>query len=197
MDLTPEEFIKKHNLDGIIYGSERMRYGVLPIEITEDAKMNNLVIAYGASDDLCEVRGALWHEYDCFDGGEIIIRNQKIKVIWHNDREYVWSYETDIPHACFWIYDTDHDKYCRAIVFSLTDPIFSFAPLPCPICGKDVGLYYISEDERHAYPKISCSYCNLSMRGNTYYTNVDGEDEEKEQSARILINNWNDRRKKI
>ena len=69
--------------------------------------------------------------------------------------------------------------------------------LPCPICENDVGLYYVSEDERHSYPKISCGYCRLSMRGNNYHLNVDSENEEKEQSVRILINNWNDRRKKI
>lgn len=43
-----------------------------------------------------------------------------IEAIWHDTREYSWTYETEIPHASFDIIDYER-KYCRGIVFSWVD----------------------------------------------------------------------------
>ena len=107
------------------------------------AKDNNLVIVFGASDDLMEFRGAIYDEVGCYEGGTAFItdggkllQNEcdndecpyfkleeqtslKIKAVWDKDG-YSWIYETDIPHVTFDILEDD-EKYCRGIVFSLND----------------------------------------------------------------------------
>ena len=84
------------------------------------AEENGLVVVFGASDDLCEIRGAEDNEIDCFDGGEATIAGAKVKINWNKDG-YSWTYDTDVPHECFDVYDTDGEKYCRGIVFSIFD----------------------------------------------------------------------------
>lgn len=37
------------------------------------AKENNLLVVFGASDDLLEVRGAISDEYGAYDGGEFLL----------------------------------------------------------------------------------------------------------------------------
>lgn len=113
-------------------------------EITPDesiaAKENNIVIVFGASDDLMEFRGAIDDELGCFEGCETyinafgIVENQcpdddcpyfqaekrkgiKIEAIWDRDG-YSFVFETKIPHETFNIME-DNETYCRGIVFSL------------------------------------------------------------------------------
>ena len=104
------------------------------------AKENNIVIVFGASDDLMEFMGAIDDELGCYNGGDTyinrygIIENKcpdddcpyfyreqregiKIKAIWSHDG-YSWVYETKIPHETFNIME-DGNTYCRGIVFSL------------------------------------------------------------------------------
>lgn len=50
-------------LDGRAYGRE------LTAEDKACAKELGIVVAYGASDDLCELEGALCDEIDCYNGG--------------------------------------------------------------------------------------------------------------------------------
>ena len=69
-------------------------------------------------------------------------------------------------------------------------------PLPCPICEGNVRISFVDEDEKHAYSIIKCDYCKLSMKGNGYYLQSDNVAEARLQSLSILVNNWNDRRKK-
>ena len=111
-------------------------------EIKEFATKNNLVIVYGASDDLMEFTGAIHEEVDCYGGGEAHLIGKElatnlcddplcpyykknfldaieIKAIW-GEGGYSWTYETKIPHKTFDIIDDD-DKYCRGIVFSIED----------------------------------------------------------------------------
>lgn len=120
-------------------------------EITEEecklAKDNNLVVVFGCSDDLAELRGAIRGEilvdiYSsfslCKDGvfptkEEIEegicthkidryykYESKKIDTIWGKNTGYSWTYKTDIPHTTFDIVE-DGEKYCRGIVFSLED----------------------------------------------------------------------------
>jgi len=106
------------------------------------AKDNNLIIVFGASDDLMEFRGAIYDEVGCYGGGiayiqdGVLLQNKcdndacpyfetekqistKIEAVW-NQEGYSWIYKTEIPHKTFDILE-DEEKYCRGIVFSLAD----------------------------------------------------------------------------
>lgn len=115
-------------------------------EIKALAKENGLVIVYGQSDDLIEFDGAIYDEADVYDGGTVRL-DQKglmpnrddidsdddledyfsrkdtakaIEALWCAEDEYSWTYKTDIPHETFDIFE-DGERYCRGIVFSLSD----------------------------------------------------------------------------
>lgn len=135
--MTKEEFAAL--LTGREYGSE----------ITKDeeatAKAAGLVVVFGASDDLLELRGAIRDEFDCYDGGIAQVDHQgllpdresvdeddelkdlftrqpgakRIEALWCAEPVYSWTYRTDIPHATFEIVG-DGEPYCRGIVFELT-----------------------------------------------------------------------------
>lgn len=134
--MTPQEMADL--LTGREYGSE----------ITEaeeaQAKAAGLVVVFGASDDLVELRGVVretgawetfrfdseglqqpWDEIDkddidaCREYFRREGRGQEVEVIWPKDR-HLWTFETDIPHADFTILD-DGSPYCRGIVFALKD----------------------------------------------------------------------------
>ena len=109
--------------------------------VQKDAEESGLVIVYGASDDLMELRGALDNEYGCYDGGTFYltkagIMEQKDDICSQCDLyknslkqahklvakwckgEWCWSYEIDVPHSTFHLYE-GKDKYCKGIVFEL------------------------------------------------------------------------------
>ena len=109
----------------------------------EAAKSDGVIIVYGASDDLCEVRGAIEEEIGCYNGGEFWINpngvleehkcdceycgykkavkeSKKIRVLWWNGGGISWQYRTEIPHETFDIME-DGEVYCRGIVFLLED----------------------------------------------------------------------------
>jgi hypothetical protein len=110
--MTPNEFVKLY-MQNCQYRKE------LSLMAAAVAEENGLVVVFGASDDLCEIRGAEDDEIDCFDGGEATIAGAKVKINWCKDG-YSWTYDTDIPHECFDVYE-DGEKYCRGIVFSISD----------------------------------------------------------------------------
>jgi hypothetical protein len=114
----------------------------VPNDIVEIAAENGLVIVFGASHDLCEFRGAINDEFGALEGAiipidkygvvinecdsdrcpyyvEIAKQAAKIRAKWF-DGEIDWTFETDIPHATFDIYE-DGEIFCRGIVFSLND----------------------------------------------------------------------------
>jgi hypothetical protein len=128
--MTKEEMASK--LNGREYGNE-----ITPPEENE-AKESGLVVVFGASDDLCEFRGAIYDEADCYEGGKIPITRAgvlhsecgdsrcpyfkklqescaKIKAIWDRDG-YSWIYEAPFSVATFEIME-DGETYCRGIVF--------------------------------------------------------------------------------
>lgn len=117
-------------------------------DVEKFAKENDLVIVYGASDDIMEFRGAINDEIGCYDGGTAyldgngLIENKcddedcpyyqdllkaavTIKADWCNPKDYCWTYETAIPHEIFSIVDKDLKAegvtYCAGIVFSMDD----------------------------------------------------------------------------
>lgn len=121
-------------------------------EVIEFAKANGLVIVWGASDDLIEFDGAFRDEGSVYDGGTVLVdaegllpdsaddldtdeerqryyeRKKVAKAInaLFNENDYLWSYETEIPHFTFDIVETfgspnDTTPYCRAVIFALAD----------------------------------------------------------------------------
>lgn len=128
-------------LDGAEYGHEVSR------EIAKQAKEAGLVIVYGASDDLMEFEGAIEHEAGVYEGGSVHVASYGVLMCPECDTEWrecpywkrecanskvvtavwcgantnaAWSYETDVPHACFNVYE-DGELYCTGIVFSVED----------------------------------------------------------------------------
>ncbi len=126
-----KEFAK--SISGKEYG-----YPQFTKEEIETAKENGFVIVYGASDDLMEFEGAIQDEGGCFNGGTIYFNRfgviddnfvtsfeNYIKAVWDRDEDengqlITWTYETEIPHATFMIYEGG-EPYCRGIVFSIED----------------------------------------------------------------------------
>lgn len=100
------------------------------------AKENGLVVVYGYSDDNMEFAGAIHDEIGCYDGGFCYIsregvfddlvekfppNSKRIDAIWcGKDTDAAWTFETDIPHETFKIYE-DGGLFCEGIVFSLGD----------------------------------------------------------------------------
>lgn len=122
-----KEFADK--LDGVGY------YGISD-EMCELAKDLGIVIVFGASDDLMEFRGAIYDEFDCFEGGICYLDENGsiielpsgeglnlITAVWcDKDSEWTWSYKTGIPHETFGMID-DGEKYCLGLVFYKKDLI--------------------------------------------------------------------------
>jgi hypothetical protein len=121
-------------LDGSEYGTD---------VLVNTAKENNLVIVYGASDDLMEFKGTINEELGACDGTKVklnangLLLNECdsdscpyfaqlmvestlfIEALWCND-DIDWTYKTNIPHETFNIME-DGEIYCTGIVFSLKD----------------------------------------------------------------------------
>jgi len=128
-----KEFAKKMFHEALKNNSEEnIRYGEeLTSELEQEAKEKGIVVVFGASDDLMELRGAIYDEVGCYDGGigyfneKGVVKNKcvdkdcpnfhkqldnlkTIEAVWiENDGDFNWIYETEIPHETFEVYDTD------------------------------------------------------------------------------------------
>lgn len=120
----------------------------IPEELARQAKSANLVIVYGASDDLMEFEGAIYDEVGACDGATVYVdsegivpdfdsvdkedkkalknyfdrdgKGKKIEALWCAEGDYSFTYHTEIPHATFEVVE-DGEPYCRGIVFSMGD----------------------------------------------------------------------------
>lgn len=119
-------------LNGRNYGSE-----LSPADIKEAKELGFVIVysAYDASMNLMRLDGAINYELGYYGGGtayfdengvfknesvysyEELKRYRAITINWGKG-EYVWSYDTDIPHETFCIYENGH-KYCDGIVFDI------------------------------------------------------------------------------
>ena len=125
------------------------------LSATVEAEMRNLglVVVFGAWDGLMEFEGAIYDEIGACHGAKVSVdaRGLLTEFDYLCDEKdfsglqdyfarlpgaktieaipgaegYSWTYKTDIPHETFDIME-DGEKYCRAIVFSLSD----LAPKP-------------------------------------------------------------------
>lgn len=112
-------------------------------EEESQAEKNGLIVIFGASDDLAEIRGAVYDEVECYDGGVIafhkgellkkecdnddcpheekMLEDSKIvKAEWCATEDASWTYETDVPHSEFDIMEGE-EVYCRGIVINQKD----------------------------------------------------------------------------
>lgn len=136
--MTAKELAEK--LNGRLVSEE------ISSEEAKEAKEAGLVVVYGYSDDNMEFEGAIHDEVGCYDGGDAYVtpngildpnggcgmradcdfarsafaQAKKISAHW-GEGEATWSYETDIPHETFDIFDDDGSLFCRGIVFSVED----------------------------------------------------------------------------
>ena len=123
-------------LNGREYGREMTR---MEEQLARDFE---LVVVFGGSDDLMEVRGSIDDELDCFGGRKFNfektgfrwkgdeanghwVGQNKIEAVWCKDKTdngdtIPWSYKTDIPHAEFMVYEDD-EPYCKGIVFKVDE----------------------------------------------------------------------------
>lgn len=118
-----------------------MEYGDISKDITNAATSANIVICYGASDDLVEFDGAfcdeaygpgkvylngaslLTPECECDDCPHEKARRENapfINAIWNDKEGPAWTYETLIPHETFDVME-DGEVWCRGIVFKVSD----------------------------------------------------------------------------
>ena len=105
-------------------------------QIEQLAKKNNLLIVFGASDDLCEFRGTIDDEFGWYDGREITCRSlpKSIEAVWCPlDYACSWAYQTELPHAKFRIYEGD-ELYCSGIVVDLNNTTHSKVSTLCRMC---------------------------------------------------------------
>jgi hypothetical protein len=133
--MTREELAQK--LNGREYRDE------LNPEEEQEAKNAGLVVVFGASDDLMELRGAIDDELGCYEGGtayfdkngllenkcddedcpyfkEKVQQAKSIDAEWNDKGNPCWTYKTYIPHLTFEITE-DAELYCIGIVFSIND----------------------------------------------------------------------------
>jgi hypothetical protein len=104
------------------------------------AKESGLVVMFGYSDDNVEIRGVFDDEVGAWNGATILfdkdgvfggcsegyeckyIKKAKeqcrsVKAVWHDEGNPCWSFETDIPHETFNIYE-DGELFGVGIVFA-------------------------------------------------------------------------------
>lgn len=98
-----------------------------------------LVAIFGASDDLMEIRGAVYDECgteawftntgllhndcendDCPAHAKAKTSAMQVRALWCEEPPFSFTYATDIPHETFVVMEDD-DPYCRGIVFALAD----------------------------------------------------------------------------
>lgn len=103
-------------------------------ELTKEQKQraaaNDLVVVFGASDDLTEFRGAINDEQDNgelyfnelgdFFDEDTLSRSEKNELNKIHTKYYPFSVQTDIPHSTFTVME-DGELYGTGIVFHISD----------------------------------------------------------------------------
>lgn len=122
---------------------------ILSNEFVKELEEQNLVIAFGQSNDCVTFMGALQKDLVKYQGGDIYLNIEnhltfdshetirfggsppffpcnipnglpKIKAIFKKEGFPVWKIESVLPHRKIYIWD-DTDVYCEGIVFNLSD----------------------------------------------------------------------------
>lgn len=146
-DLAKERKILEVNpkIKEIAKRFDKIQYGDIDhTDLLGLLKPDNLVVVYGASDDLCELRGAIDEEYGAYEGTTLVWGGKKfisaddedeeqdaedmkakgaffIRQIWCPDDEKSWGFQTNIPNAEKFIVMEDNDMYGEGLIFSMDD----------------------------------------------------------------------------
>lgn len=101
---------------------------------SEQAETSNLLVIYGASDDLLEFRGMIEDEAGAWDGTKVWVTKDRdikekkpsdksfeVRALWCVDgKTSPWHIEVDVPYAEFLIMEDD-DTFCRGVVVDFTE----------------------------------------------------------------------------
>lgn len=107
-------------------------------EELEIMKKYRLVVVHPYSDDGILFDGSITSHLGSFEGCIIFVNRNgvdtdyhkgmaTIRQIWSGTKEYAWTYETDLPHATFDIFEHTNyggdrgKKFAKAIIFSIDD----------------------------------------------------------------------------
>lgn len=145
----------------LLDGHELRGFDDVVAQYQESAAEIGLVIVFGASDDLMELRGAIDDEVDACGGGSAFISDGalllnkcgegdfcpyfralqakafEVIAVWCGSAEpYVWAYRLGAEHATFTILE-DGEPWCRGVVFALAD---------IPSAGEE-GMLAVTADE--------------------------------------------------
>lgn len=128
-------------IDGVQYRDEDIRFDRSAL------KEAGIVVAFGASDDLLEFRGAIYDEVGAYEGGSAYVGKsglidapdcdcraaeelynirraeaKKVEAVWCPDDcdGASWLIKSGIPHATFKVMEGD-ELYCVGIVFDLNN----------------------------------------------------------------------------
>lgn len=161
----------------------------------EIAEKEGIVIVYGASDDLCEFRGAIYDEMGCWGGDTFYLtedgklhddmpktNHRYIQADWCKG-DFSWTYQTDIPHENFEIYERG-DKYCKGFVFYLKEAV---EPL-IKLCGNGEPMAQKicrNETENDEVDEFVCSACGLILQ-EFQEVRVDEDDGEETRHQFII-----------
>ena len=103
----------------------------ISMEDRQRAAESGLVVVFGYSSDCVEFRGAINEMVEDMDGDtfwpakhgvyQAPVRcdpaKNVVKAVWHDKGGPYWTFETDIPHETFNVYDGG-ELFCVGIVFS-------------------------------------------------------------------------------
>lgn len=92
-------------------------------EQEQAAKQNNLLVLFGASDDLLEMRGAIRDEVGAYDGGEYALAlDGELYADGEEENTYHKAIGNEVLHASFTI-KVDGEPYCEGIIVDIDDII--------------------------------------------------------------------------
>ena len=165
------------------------------------ANKNGLIVVFGASDDLMELRGAINAEYDALNGWTCFINPDgttsakeepgscKLSAIWDKGNGApVWTYETEIPHETFLVMD-DGEPFCEGIVFALQDigvnpeeKVDIRTLQKCPFCGGEASILQSAPplyrpEKNHPF-HIECQECQMLFGWDLDYGGIFDTEEE-------------------
>lgn len=87
-----------------------------PTELMEQAKAEGIVIVFGASDDLVEVRGLIDQEYDAYNGFDGEILGYRVTARYGDPLPF-WVLEVNKNHRVFSIWEDKEELSCLGVVF--------------------------------------------------------------------------------
>lgn len=117
---------------------------ILSYEMVKELEEQNLVIAFGQSNDCVTFMGAIQKDLVVFEGGNIYLTKEneptfnsheigspfypcnipnglpKAKAFYKKEGNPTWKIESTIPYKKIYIWD-DTDVYCEGIVFNIND----------------------------------------------------------------------------